>query len=264
MKKIYSLFLSLSLTALAFAQTTTTTSITNTGIGGSAVLGSNNYNSGAERTWSADGVSFGGKYITSNQNNTPTGNSANTLVQAQSNNGVIYNTSALPGRIVSLTINYVGTANDFTFSGGNSSRLVNSSTGSTTITGGTTVGSASSTGWTATDFVGTNYTYFAIKKNSGASYVSSIVIEYETSGTLSTIEIKGNKNAFVKNTVVNNEISFGSEVKDVKVYNMLGQVVKVASVKVGETLEVSDLEKGNYIVTGTVNNEAVSQKVIKK
>lgn len=85
----------------------------------------------------------------------------------------------------------------------------------------------------------------------------------QNSGSLSVKDIKGLSSTFVKNTVVNNEISFGADVKDVKVYNMLGQVVKVASVKAGETLEVSDLKEGAYIVTGTVNNEAVSQKILK-
>lgn len=85
-----------------------------------------------------------------------------------------------------------------------------------------------------------------------------------TSGTLAvgdTAKVKGN---FVKNTFVkNNEITFGAQAKDVKVYNMFGQIVKSASVKENETLNVSELAKGNYIVTGTVNNQPVSQKILK-
>lgn len=69
---------------------------------------------------------------------------------------------------------------------------------------------------------------------------------------------------FVKNTFVkNNEITFGADVKDVKVYNMFGQIVKEASVKANGILNVAELAKGNYIVTGTVNKEAVSQKILK-
>lgn len=83
-------------------------------------------------------------------------------------------------------------------------------------------------------------------------------------GSLGTIDFSKDKFSIVKNTMVNEEVIFAKNVKDVKVYNMLGQVVKTLSVKEGETVNVSDLTSGNYIVTGTVNNEAVSQKVIKK
>ncbi len=85
-----------------------------------------------------------------------------------------------------------------------------------------------------------------------------------SSGSLAVADFGKEKSLFVKNTFVkNNEIVFGAEAKNVKVYNMFGQVVKTASVKVDGTLNVADLAKGNYIVTGTVNNEAVSQKILK-
>jgi predicted aspartyl protease len=44
---------------------------------------------------------------------------------------------------------------------------------------------------------------------------------------------------------------------------MLGQIVKTASVKENESVSVAELQKGNYIVTGTVNNKPVSQKILK-
>ncbi|MDH6250930.1 hypothetical protein M2347_000657 [Chryseobacterium sp. H1D6B] len=85
-----------------------------------------------------------------------------------------------------------------------------------------------------------------------------------TTGSLAVSDIKNVKSNFVKNTFVKNgEITFGTEAKDVKVYNMFGQIVKTASVKANGTVNVSELAKGNYIVTGTVNNEPVSQKVLK-
>ncbi|MCI3937795.1 T9SS type A sorting domain-containing protein [Chryseobacterium aahli] len=69
---------------------------------------------------------------------------------------------------------------------------------------------------------------------------------------------------FIKNTFVkNNEITFGADVKDIKVYNSTGQLVKTASVKEGAVLNVAELQKGNYIVTGTVNNQPISQKILK-
>ncbi len=85
-------------------------------------------------------------------------------------------------------------------------------------------------------------------------------------GSLAVTEINKGKSVanFVKNTFVkNNEITFGADVKDVKVYNMFGQIVKEASVKANGTVNVAELAKGNYIVTGTVNKEAVSQKILK-
>lgn len=85
-----------------------------------------------------------------------------------------------------------------------------------------------------------------------------------TSASLGTNEIiKGSKKVFVKNTIVDNDISFGAK-SDVKVFNMAGQVVKTAAVSENQSLNVADLQQGTYIVTGTVNGKNVSEKVIKK
>ncbi len=84
------------------------------------------------------------------------------------------------------------------------------------------------------------------------------------SGSLAVSDFNKTKSSFVKNTFIkNDEISFGSEVKNVKVYTLSGQLVKTSSVKANETLNVAELAKGNYIVTGTVNNQPVSQKILK-
>lgn len=81
--------------------------------------------------------------------------------------------------------------------------------------------------------------------------------------SLAVSDIKNVKENFIKNTFVqDDEIVFGSQVKDVKIYNMFGQVVKT-SAKVSTILNVAELTKGNYIVTGTVNNQPVSQKILK-
>jgi len=85
-----------------------------------------------------------------------------------------------------------------------------------------------------------------------------------TTGTLAVGEVLPSKYRMIKNTFVkNDEITFGADTKDVKVYTLTGQLVKTASVKANETLNVADLAEGNYIVTGTVNNQAVSQKILK-
>jgi hypothetical protein len=84
------------------------------------------------------------------------------------------------------------------------------------------------------------------------------------SSTLAVSDVSKAKGNLVKNTfVTNEEITFGAQAKDVKVYNMFGQVVKTASVNENESLNVSELQKGSYIVTGTVNNQPVSQKILK-
>lgn len=71
------------------------------------------------------------------------------------------------------------------------------------------------------------------------------------------------KSNLVKNTIVSNELIFGAAAK-VSVYNAAGQVVKTAEVTENGRLDVSALPKGNYVVTGVVNGNAVSQKIIKK
>lgn len=262
MKKLYSLVAMVMFAVAYYAQTTATITITNASIGGSAVLGTSSYNGGAERTWTTNGIDFGGKAITGNNNGTPAGFAANSVIQAQANNGVIYNTTALPGRIVSITINSGGTAQVSSFYGGSTGRLVNNVAADYAVTGGTQVGTASSTGWTSTDFTGTNYTFFAIKRGANASYITSIDIVYETS-SLSVSDINSAKFSLVKNTLVEDAVFFGAKA-DVKVYNMNAQVVKSAAVSETKNLDVADLQPGMYIVTGTVNGEAVSQKILKK
>jgi len=84
------------------------------------------------------------------------------------------------------------------------------------------------------------------------------------SGSLAVSNLAKNKDFFVKNSFVKNgEITFGAQAKDVKVFDMYGQVVKTGSVKENESLDVTELQKGNYIVTATVNNRPVSQKILK-
>ncbi|WP_027380949.1 lamin tail domain-containing protein [Chryseobacterium daeguense] len=87
-----------------------------------------------------------------------------------------------------------------------------------------------------------------------------------TGGTLaiSDVDFNYSKFRFIENAFVkDNEIVFGGEVREVKVFDTLGQVVKEAPTKSAYRLDVADLPKGNYIVTGTINNEPVSQKILK-
>lgn len=84
-----------------------------------------------------------------------------------------------------------------------------------------------------------------------------------TYGTLGVKNVSALQKAFIKNTVVDSSITFG-ENSEVKIYNTNGQLVKSATVKSSTPLDVSALPKGIYIVTGAINGQTVTQKVIKK
>ncbi|MNK15369.1 hypothetical protein D3C87_335060 [compost metagenome] len=81
--------------------------------------------------------------------------------------------------------------------------------------------------------------------------------------TLAVIDATKGKANLVKNTIVANELIFGT-VGKVSVVNMNGQVVKTAEVSENSRLDVSSLAKGAYVVTAVVNGQTVSQKIIKK
>ena len=261
MTKFYSLLAAVALSATINAQTKTIT-INLASTGGTAAIGTGNYGGGAERTFTIGGVALAGKAITGNSANQPVNpTTAGTLLQVQATNGVIYNTAALPGKLISVTINSAGTAREYSLFGGNTARLVNSTAENYTVTGGTQVGTASTTGW-STDLASTDYKFFAIKRGASASYITSIVIVY-ADPTMAVVDATKGKANLVKNTIVSNELIFGASAK-VSVYNTAGQVVKSAEVSDNSRLDVSALPKGNYVVTGLVNGQAVSQKVIKK
>lgn len=101
--------------------------------------------------------------------------------------------------------------------------------------------------------------------NNNVDFTISLPTPQSTSGTLAVNDLTDlSKKGFIKNSLVkNDEIIFAAEVKDIKVYTLSGQLVKSASVKNGVSLNVAELQKGNYIVTGLVDNQPVSQKILK-
>lgn len=102
----------------------------------------------------------------------------------------------------------------------------------------------------------------SVTSNNGNYRIDDIKVVGSSAGSLSTNEIKGRKNLFIKNTVVKNDITFSAK-SDVKIYNIAGQVVKTAVVSENQSLNVADLKQGTYIVAGTVNGQLVSEKIIK-
>ena len=84
--------------------------------------------------------------------------------------------------------------------------------------------------------------------------------------TLSAIDVLKSKNIFLKNTMVDNTLSFQTKGNaTVRVYNTNGQLVKSATISAqNANVDVASLPKGNYVVTAELNWEKISQKVIKK
>jgi hypothetical protein len=84
--------------------------------------------------------------------------------------------------------------------------------------------------------------------------------------TLSVNDISKTKNIFLKNTLVDNTLSFQAKGNaSVKVYNANGQLVKSATISAqNANVDVASLPKGNYVVTAELNGEKVSQKIVKQ
>lgn len=88
-------------------------------------------------------------------------------------------------------------------------------------------------------------------------------VSWTAPDVLAVYDANTSKKSLVKNTSVENDLVFAAK-SDVKVYNVNGQIVKSASVNENTSLNVSTWPKGIYIVSGNVDGEAVSQKIIKK
>ncbi|WP_419869934.1 T9SS type A sorting domain-containing protein [Chryseobacterium sp. CT-SW4] len=85
-----------------------------------------------------------------------------------------------------------------------------------------------------------------------------------TGRSLAVKDIQKSKTDFVRNTFVQHgEIIFGPGVSTIRIYDNLGKIVKESALKVNKKLNISELPKGNYLVTGIINNNPVSQKILK-
>lgn len=110
----------------------------------------------------------------------------------------------------------------------------------------------------------TSKPFFSLKVGRSSAYNIDIDNIQVVDATMNVYDLKGNKlTQLVRNTIVEDTLVFDAKT-NVKIYNTTGQVVKSISVAQGEEVSVSDLPKGMYIVTGTVNNKPVSQKILKK
>ena len=96
--------------------------------------------------------------------------------------------------------------------------------------------------------------------------IDNLVVTTYPSSVLATTDVIKSKNIFLKNTMVDNTLSFQTKGNaSVKVYNANGQLVKSATISAqNANVDVASLPKGNYVVTAELNGEKISQKVIKK
>lgn len=67
-------------------------------------------------------------------------------------------------------------------------------------------------------------------------------------------------NPFLKE---NKEVVFSSEIQNVKIYDEYGQVVMQSPTKTSYGMNLIELPKGKYTVTGMINNSPVSQQIVK-
>lgn len=184
---------------------TATITIDLTSAGGTSNLGTGNYASGAERTWSQDGVDFGSKATTG----APSPNLG--AIQAQANNGVLYNKTALPGKIISIVVtSWVGsTDRESTLTVNTTGPLVNNTAGNYTVTGGFLQGASTPGSWTISSG---DYNFFAIKRGSSAAYWANVIITYATSVTPASIALSSaNPGSTTGNLVQgsNNNVIYG-------------------------------------------------------
>ncbi len=88
-----------------------------------------------------------------------------------------------------------------------------------------------------------------------------------TAGTqvLADVDFNYSKFNFIVNPFVkdNNDIVFGGEVQNVKIYDEFGQVVMQSPTKTSYGLNLTELPKGKYTVTGMINNAPVSQRIVR-
>lgn len=230
-------------TASSYSVNAIATSSPTGGVGGSGalLLGNNTgTNNAYVFTSGADFNIAGAKYITIKVKGTSGGVSFNLGEVGSGKPGVTYNVPA-------------GTTSDVTLTNGGS---VNSYSGSINAANWITI----KLDLAGVDIVNNKVFSLKIQKSStNALYVDDI----QSDASLAVIDTNKSKTTLVRNTKVTNEISFG-EKANVKIYNVSGSLVKSASVEKNTSLNVSSLPKGIYVVTGEVNGQSVSQKIVKQ
>ena len=230
-------------TASGYSVNAIATSSPTGGVGGSGalLLGNNTgTNNAYVFTSGADFNIAGAKYITIKVKGTSGGVSFNLGEVGSGKTGVTYNVPA--GTTSDVTLTNSGSTNDYK-------------------------GSINAANWITIklDLAGVdivNNKVFSLKIQKGSTnalYVDDI----QSDASLAVIDTNKSKTTLVRNTKVTNEITFG-EKANIKIYNVSGSLVKSASVEKNTSLNVSSLPKGVYVVTGEVNGQSISQKIVKE
>jgi len=138
------------------------------------------------------------------------------------------------------------------------------STSTLTINNGTPITSTSTVAPTVVKSVAIRQA--GTTAGTGNVSIDNLVVTTYPSNTLSVGDITKTKNIFLKNTMVDNTLSFQTKGNaTVRVYNTNGQLVKTANVSAqNANVNVANLPKGNYVVTAELDGETVSQKILKK
>ena len=212
------------------------------------------------------GSTAAGEYflMLSNQSGTTVSNFYGRLfIRKSSGTGYVLGISNYTGTAVYSTVELpvatdVSVKVAFSVSGGNS-------TSTLTINNGTPITSTSAIAPTVLKSV-------AIRQDGGATAgtgnvsIDNLVVTTYPSSVLATTDVIKSKNIFLKNTMVDNTLSFQTKGNaSVKVYNANGQLVKSATISAqNANVNVANLPKGNYVVTAELNGETVSQKIVKQ
>lgn len=107
----------------------------------------------------------------------------------------------------------------------------------------------------------TSITFKGFQPANSRFFLDDVKVTTENLGTIDYIDAA----KAISNTLCTNTVSFNVKDKTaVKVYNMNGQLVKSFEVKGVQTVDVSSLAKGIYIVKTTSNGKTATQKVVKK
>ena len=252
MKKIYSLLAAVALTATVNAQTTVVSTIT--GINGSGTVATTNEPADSNLAFKAQ-------------------------VGASTANAPAYFSVSgnTPGHLRMYSLRASGEGNTFTITP--ASGYVITSVSFTVLTDKPTVTYSVASGDTQTATLsGATYTLANSAETAGALTfknahtggssnlqlrIPAITVTYKTAATMAVVDAAKVKVNLVKNTIVSNELIFAAS-SNVTVYNTAGQVVKAAEVTDNSRLDVSALPNGTYVVTGLVNGQTISQKIIKK
>ncbi len=251
MKKIYSFFAAVVLTATMYGQTTVF----------NATFDDVDGTGGSDGNWSSS--------VASNALASYTTGGNWDLTRAYKGGGCLkMGTASVLGVLktpgITLTGNGTLTFRAAAWNGNNEQTTLKiSATGGTLSLATMTLVKASYTTYTVNITNATGNLVIAFEGNAPANgrfFVDDIKVTAPTMAVADVIKAKTN---LVKNTIATDELFFGVSSK-VSVYNTSGQMVKAADVTENGRLDISALPKGNYMVAGLVNGQAVSQKIIKK